>query len=108
MKLCCADSSLCEKQVLQQVHKENARRAVNRQSTKHIQTAKIWLNGSMAEKGILDPRSEQGIFVGYDKYSPAYVVYYPGTERVQKHRLMKFTTKTANESARSLVESLRL
>ena len=62
----------------------------------------------MAEKGILDPRSEQGIFVGYDKYSPAYVVYYPGTERVQKHRLVKFTTKTANESARSLVESLRL
>ena len=29
----------------------------------------------------LDPRSKKGIFVGYDKGSPAYLVYYPDTTR---------------------------
>jgi len=49
------------------------------------------------EKGKLDSRCEQGIFIGYDKNSPAYLVYYPDTEKVQKHRLVKFTTKTVNQ-----------
>lgn len=49
------------------------------------------------EKGKLDSRCQQGVFIGYDKNSPAYLVYYSDTERVQKHRLVKFTTKTANE-----------
>ena len=42
----------------------------------------------------LDPRSEKGIFVGYDKGSPAYSVYF--TERnimVRKVRCVKFTDK---------------
>lgn len=49
------------------------------------------------EKGKLDSRGEQGRFVGYDKYSPAYLVYYPETNKVQKHRLVKFVSKTAAE-----------
>ena len=49
------------------------------------------------EKGKLDSRCEQGLFVGYDKNSPAYLVYYADSEKVQKHRLVKFTNKTANE-----------
>ena len=30
----------------------------------------------------LDPRSKQGIFVGYDKGSPAYLVFYPDSNKV--------------------------
>ena len=37
------------------------------------------------------------MFFRYDKNSPAYLVYYPDTEKVQKHRLVKFTNKTVNE-----------
>lgn len=49
------------------------------------------------EKGKLESRCNQGIFVGYDKNSPAYLVYYPETEKVQKHRLVKFSSKAARE-----------
>ena len=31
------------------------------------------------EEGKPDSRYEQGVFVGYDKNSPAYLVYYPDT-----------------------------
>ena len=57
------------------------------------------------EKGKLDSRCEQGVFVGYDKNSPAYLVYYPDTERIQKHRLVKFTTETAMEQGTQTPES---
>ncbi|KAJ8403284.1 hypothetical protein AAFF_G00355010 [Aldrovandia affinis] len=40
-----------------------------------------------------DSRCEKGIFVGYDKNSPAYMVYYPDKGKVQKHRLVKCVTK---------------
>ncbi len=49
------------------------------------------------EKSKLDSRCEQGVFIGYDKNSPAYLVYYPNTGKVQKHRLVKFTTRTTKE-----------
>ena len=38
----------------------------------------------------LDPRSEKGIFVGYDRDSPAYLVYFPNNGRVKKERCVKF------------------
>lgn len=41
------------------------------------------------DKKKLDSRCEKGIFIGYDKYSPAYNMYYPETGKVQKHRLGK-------------------
>lgn len=49
------------------------------------------------EKGKLDSRCKQGLFVGYDKNSPAYLVYFPNTEKVQKYRLVKFINKTPKE-----------
>lgn len=61
--------------------------------------------GYKHEKGKLDSRCDQGIFVGYDKNSPAYLVYYPETEKVQKHRLVKFTNKTRREKETQTVES---
>lgn len=52
---------------------------------------------STQEKGKLDSRCTKGIFVGYDKNSPAYLVYYPETEKVQRHRLVKFTNHQPKE-----------
>lgn len=40
----------------------------------------------------LDSKSDKGIFVGYDKNSPAYMVYYPDSRKVMKHRLVRFMT----------------
>lgn len=39
------------------------------------------------------------------KNSLAYLVYYPDTEKVRKHRLVKFTTKTTNEKGTQTAES---
>ena len=41
----------------------------------------------------LEPRSRFAYFVGYDKESPAYLVYNPDTQSVSKHRIVKFTEK---------------
>ena len=41
----------------------------------------------------LDPRSKRGVFVGYDRESPVYLVYDPETKSVSKHRLVKFTDR---------------
>lgn len=49
------------------------------------------------DKKKLDARCEKGIFVGYDKNSPAYLVYYPDTGKVLKHRLVRFVTKCVTE-----------
>ena len=43
------------------------------------------------EKMKLDPRSEKGLFLGYDKYSPAYFVYFPETHKIKKVRHVAFT-----------------
>ena len=38
----------------------------------------------------LDARSEEGIFVGYDNQSPAYIVYFPKIDDVKRVRCVKF------------------
>ena len=38
----------------------------------------------------LDSICEKGIYVGYDRNSPAYLVFYPESNRSLKHRLIKF------------------
>ena len=38
----------------------------------------------------LDARSEKGVFVGYDKGSPAYLVYFPESRAVERLRCVKF------------------
>ena len=45
----------------------------------------------------LDPRCVKGIFLGYDKYSPAYLVYFPETGKIMKHRIVKFITKNLTD-----------
>ncbi|CAB4039167.1 Retrovirus-related Pol poly from transposon TNT 1-94, partial [Paramuricea clavata] len=42
----------------------------------------------------LEPRSKEGIFVGYDKNSPAYLVYYPESMKVERVRCVKFFDST--------------
>ena len=39
----------------------------------------------------LDDRSVKGVFVGYDKESPAYIVYYPNQNKLLTHRVVTFT-----------------
>ena len=41
----------------------------------------------------LDARSRKGIFVGMDKESPAYLVYFPDDQKVRKYRTVKCTDK---------------
>ncbi|KAL9987803.1 hypothetical protein ACROYT_G002165 [Oculina patagonica] len=38
----------------------------------------------------LDPRCTKGIFLGYDKESPAYLVLIPETGKIMKYRVVKF------------------
>ena len=45
------------------------------------------------EKKKLNPRSEKRLFLGYDKYSPAYFVYFPETHKIKKVRRVAFTNE---------------
>ena len=49
------------------------------------------------DKRKLDPRCEKCVFIRYDKNSPAYIVYFPVSKKVQKHRLLKFVAKSGVE-----------
>lgn len=55
-------------------------------------------------RGKLDARAEKGLFVGHDKGSPALLVYYPSTGKVQKNRLVKFVTQTTCDSGTQTLE----
>jgi len=44
-----------------------------------------------------DSRCTKGVFVGYDKNSPAYLVYHPDKGKVMKHRLIRFISKDSVE-----------
>ena len=46
----------------------------------------------------LDPRSEEGIFLGYDRSSPAYWIYFPRKKTVQKVRAVHFSEKFKMEN----------
>ena len=64
--------------------------------------SKMWVFGSECyiynyDHKKLDPRCEKGIFVGYDKNSPAYLVYHPDCGKIMKHRLIKFIKNTSIE-----------
>ena len=45
------------------------------------------------EKKKLDPRSVTSFFLGYDKYNPAYFVYFPETHNIKKVRRIVFTNE---------------
>ena len=38
----------------------------------------------------LDARSKKGVFLGYDRESPAYLVYFPEENKVKRVRCVKF------------------
>ena len=44
----------------------------------------------------LGARCSEGIFVGYDKSSPSYLVYHPISDTVKRYRVVKFTEKFEN------------
>ena len=44
----------------------------------------------------LDPHSEKGIFISYDKQSPAYLIYFPETMAIKRVRGVKFTNSYDN------------
>ena len=50
----------------------------------------------------LDPGCEKGIFVGYDKQSPAYLIYFPKTIAIKRVRCVKFTDSNDNSSLSKL------
>jgi hypothetical protein len=52
--------------------------------------------GYEQNKTKLDARCKEGIFVGYDRYSPAYLVYHQDENDVKKYRCVKFTEPTTN------------
>ena len=49
----------------------------------------------------LDPSCKKGIFIGYDRNSPAYLVYYPENIRVLKHRQIKFIDNIAKQQTQT-------
>lgn len=57
------------------------------------------------EREKMDLRSEKSVFVGHDKYSPAFLVYYPDINRVEKHRLVKFVVNTTTKEEMPIPES---
>ena len=46
----------------------------------------------------LDPHCEKGIFVSYDKQSPAYLIYFPETTAIKRLRCVKLTDSYGNSS----------
>ena len=49
----------------------------------------------------LDTRCEKGNFVGHDTNSPAYLIFYPGSGKVLKHRLVKFISKNVDQNTQT-------
>ena len=41
----------------------------------------------------LEPRGKKGVFLGYDRSSPAFLVYDQSTKKISKHRCVTFTEK---------------
>ena len=49
----------------------------------------------------LDLKCEKGIFVGYDRNSPACLIFYPESNRVLKRRLIKFISNMTNQQTQT-------
>ena len=67
--------------------------------------SKLHLFGSVCyayeqQKKKLDPRCSEGLFVGYDKYSPSFLVYFPRTNTIGKYGTVKFTERFPSSPSR--------
>jgi hypothetical protein len=74
--------------------------------------SKMWIFGSECfayeqEHKKLDSRCSKGVFVGYDKNSPSYLVVYPQNGKIMKHRLIRFIKKGSVEQHTQTDESSR-
>ena len=49
------------------------------------------------EKKKLDARSEEGVFLGHDRDSPAFIVYFPDQNKMRKVRCVRFTERFVQE-----------
>ena len=49
------------------------------------------------EKKKLDNHSEEGIFLGYDRKSPAYFIYFPNKNKIKKAPCVRFTEQVISE-----------
>ena len=56
-------------------------------SNMHVFGSTCYAYGQNAKK--LDARSQKGIFLGYDRGSPAYLVFYPMLNKLKKVRCIK-------------------
>ena len=68
--------------------------------------SKMWIFGSECfaykhDQKKLDPRGKKGVFMGYDKNSPAYLVYHPDTGKIMKYRLVHFVKPTINQGTQT-------
>ena len=54
----------------------------------------------------LDARSRKGIFAGYDRNSPSYLVYHSETKQVERARCVKFIDHFQTEQAQNDVGPL--
>ena len=75
--------------------------------------SKMWVFGSDCyaykhDHKKLDPRGERGIFVGHSKSSPAYLIYNPHTEKVSKHRLVKFIKRNSIKHRLNTIQKSRV
>ena len=53
------------------------------------------------KKKKLDLRCEKGIFIGYDRSRPAYLVYCPENSKVHKQRQIKFINNVAQQQTQT-------
>ena len=56
------------------------------------------------DKKKLDNRSRQGVFVGYDSQSPAYLVYFPDKHDIKRVRCVKFSETLKMEEEQNDIE----
>ncbi len=57
----------------------------------------------------IEARSEEGVFVGYDRGSPAFLVYFPTESKIKRIRCVRFTEKKfVPEQEDCVLEDIRI
>ena len=51
----------------------------------------------------LGSRCTKGVFIGYDKNSSAYIVYFPESGKITRHRLVKFIKNVGVEQSTQII-----
>ena len=72
---------------------QNTIRGIYRCKAKCSKYEHLWDCLLCSREKKFDPRSEKGLFLGYDKYSLAYFFYFPETHKIKKVRHVVFTNE---------------